>query len=198
MREQRIDVAKLQKYGYVIGVNDAGIEAPVDMIVSMDRLWMEHRYTKMAALAKPTMLRQTSWRVNLKDKPMWPGLYLFKNDNTSCHLANDPDVLNGCNSGFCAMNKAFQMEPREIYLFGFDHCPNPKGGNSYWFKPYPWAPDSGGKKNKYIDWTKKYGPASHQFRSTGIHVVNVSPQSQMTNFSKISYNEFLETCAISR
>jgi hypothetical protein len=198
VRDQKVDVSILQKYGYVIGVNDAGIAAPVDVIVSMDRLWMKNRYEQLAALRRPVMLRESAWRVNMKGSKTWPGFGLFDNDYKTGIMSEDPKRLNGCNSGFCALNLAYQLDPKEVYLFGFDHCVHPGGKSPYWYQPYDWSPESGNKKRKYQDWCQMYAPAAEQFRKKSILVTNVSPASRLTNFIKISYEEFLNTCAPSR
>lgn len=197
VKEQGIDVNHLSNFGYMIGVNDSGIRAPVDEIISMDRLWMEWRWLQMAQKKTTTFLRQSAWRKNLKALGgHWDDLHLFYNDHESCILSDDQDTLNGFNSGFCALNRALHLSPKEIYIFGFDHCRSPSG-EAYWHDPYPWSGGKGGASTNgtYKRWSEKYLIAAGQFDRAEISVFNVSPVSALNNFPKISYQEFLSQCA---
>lgn len=193
---QEVDVDALRRRGLVVGVNDGGTRAKVDEVVSMDRLWMESRWPLLETLKVPTHLRQSAFRVNLKKETLWPGVSLFENDHEADILSEKFGRLDGFNSGFCALNLAFQRAPKEVYLFGFDHCRGPNG-HAYWFNAYPWVPARGGTSDgKYVDWSKKFKNATAQFLAADIKVFNVSPQSALTNFPKISYSEFKKQCAI--
>lgn len=44
VKAQGVDVDALKNYGRVIGVNDSGILANCNAVMSMDRLWMENRW----------------------------------------------------------------------------------------------------------------------------------------------------------
>lgn len=56
--------------GHVIGVNEAGVLLDVDQIVSMDRLWTEHRWEKLRRLGKQTWLRRNCL-LNISERPSW-------------------------------------------------------------------------------------------------------------------------------
>lgn len=193
---QEIDVDALRRHGYVIGVNDGGTRAKTDEIVSMDRLWLESRWPLLKELKTKTNLRQSAYRVNMKSEIVWPGLSLFENDHEADIMSEKTGRLDGFNSGFCALNLAYRKMPKEIYLMGFDHCRGPNG-HAYWFPAYPWVPARGSTSDgKYENWSKKFKNATAQFLAAGIKVFNVSPQSALTNFPKMSYPEFLKQCAI--
>lgn len=174
--------------GNVIAVNDAMkyLQCSISYIVSMDRLWTEHRWNDLCNLAKPTFIRRAALKnVNLFRRN-W--LQPFDNSLNEPLMSLDPTVLNGANSGACAINLAFTMRPKELYLFGFDMCRSSKG-EVYWHPPYPWAKQSGGTGNKrYVEWaTSKFlRTAAQQFMDLGTKVLNVSMESKIAVFERVS------------
>lgn len=194
VKEQGVDVNHLKNFGHVIGVNESGVLADVHEIVSMDRLWMESRWPQISKKKIPTFLRESAFRKNLKGQELWDDLHLFQNDHESWTMDDDMNTLNGFNSGFCALNRAFHLRPDEIFIFGFDHKRSPDG-RAYWHDPYPWTDARGATKDgKYVDWSKKFLRAASQFHDAAIDIANVSPQSALMNFTKINYQEFLSLC----
>lgn len=194
VKTQKVNVNRLRNFGHVIGVNESGVLADVHEIVSMDRLWMESRWPQLQQKQLPTFLRSSAFRKNLKDKDVWEELHLFQNDHESWTMDPHLNTLNGFNSGFCALNRAYHLRPEEIYLFGFDHKRS-KDGKAYWHDPYPWAPPQGATKDgKYGEWSQKFMRAAQQFVDAGVDVVNVNTDSALDNFAKISYQEFLALC----
>lgn len=153
--------------GTVIGVNDAGLLAPhVDIIVSMDRLWAEHRFEQLRALHKPTWLRRKTL-MNI-DPTGCPWVTPFENDHTSTTLSETPGTLNGTHSGFCALNLAFQLRPVDLYLVGFDMQRGPKG-QPHWFPAYPWSETSTGAARLAV-WARQFEGAALQLHARGIRV----------------------------
>jgi len=159
----QFDLGKLP--GTIIGVNDAGLLVPhVDVIVSMDRLWAENRMDQLRGLRKPTWLRRrTLMNIDLTGCP-W--VTPFENDHQSTELCDTPGTLNGTHSGFCALNLAYQMRPRTLYLVGFDMARGPKG-EAHWFPPYPWSASSTGAARLDV-WAKQFDGAAAQLREAGI------------------------------
>jgi hypothetical protein len=185
VKEQKVNLHKLKSLGHVIGVNESGYLAPVHEVVSMDRLWMENRYRQVRYL--PCHFRKSAW----KSAQFWTGLSLFEN-TLEAQMSKDKGVLNGNNSGLCALNLAYQYQPENIYLFGFDHY---KGKQPYWHNPYPWANINGGTSDKrYGEWVTAYGPIAEQFKRDATAVFNVSPESNIEVFPKLTYQEFLKQC----
>jgi hypothetical protein len=159
----RFDLSKLP--GTVIGVNDAGLLVPhVDIIVSMDRLWAEHRFDRLRGLRKPTWLRRrTLMNIDLEGCTF---VTPFENDHTSTVLSEVPGTLNGTHSGFCALNLAYQLKPCELYLVGFDMQRGPKG-EAHWFPPYPWSATSTGAARLAV-WAGQFEGAALQLHAAGI------------------------------
>lgn len=180
--------------GHVIACNESGLKArcQVHNIVSMDRLWTEHRWQDLQALAIPSWLRRSALQ-NL-DWFAEDWVHCFDCDHESVEFSCEPTRLNGTNTGTCAINLAFiyQLQDRgtrELYLFGFDMCRGPNG-NPYWYEPYPWTASNGGTSNgKYATWAHEFNKIALTLAGERIKVFNVSPHSKITCFPKISPRE---------
>jgi hypothetical protein len=158
------DLQNLRKDGYVIGVNDSAIHAPVDCAVTMDRTWFENRWEKIRALGLPLYAREDAV-INVPDR--WPGLHIFKNNRHSNFMTLEVGTLNGVNSGFCACNLAFQFQPDHFLPLGLD---SKKGG--YWYPPYEWqtgdAPRGLTSDWAYERWASGLVDIKQQFEKAGI------------------------------
>jgi len=176
---QGLDLSRLP--GLVIGVNDACVLAPVNVCVSMDRLWTENRWGQLMALAKPTHLRRGCQR---NCTGQWPGLVNFECDHTSTVMSDAPGTLNGVNSGMCALNLAYQRRPARLLLFGFDM--RRQGDRPYWWKPYEWRPKGATSGGKYAQWARQFDQLAPQFKAAGIEVINGCKNSAITAFPRVS------------
>ncbi len=171
-----MNVKEICLRGYTIGVNDSAVLAPVHIGVSMDRRWSEYRLEQIRN--KPFFLRKVP-----KGAYSWEGLWLFKCDHESNHLTDISGHLNGKNSGYCALNLAYQMKPKKVYLFGFDMQ------GSYWYPPYPWCKNKD-KTRILPEWPVAFQEAKVVFDKAGIEVFIVG-ESKIDAFPKITYEEFL-------
>lgn len=178
--------------GEKIAVNDALIHlrCRIDYVLSMDRLWTENRWPHLELLHRPTFVRPGCLKNIPKPVPYW--LNVFGCDINSTYFNDDTHILNGRNSGACAINLAFVLNPRKIYLFGFDMCRSPEG-NAYWYPPYPWAAQHGDKGatsvKRYQEWVSDFAHYAQQFKQAGIEVVNVSKHSKILAFPQVSPEE---------
>jgi hypothetical protein len=183
-------VDKSRLPGFVIAVNDAAVHAPkIDAAVSMDRLWAENRFGWLCDNHAP----KTAWlrRSACKNIPTPNWVEVFENDHTSTDFAEDHGILNGTNSGFCALNLAYQLRPDRIFLFGFDMNRSPEG-SPYWFPDYPWAKLGGATSGgKYKALASQFEAAARAFKNAGIEVLNASPASAIGVFEKIAPEEVL-------
>lgn len=170
--------------GLIIGVNDAAVHLPhCDIAVSMDRLWTEYRWAQI--LGRLAWIRRSAIK-NRHDR--WDGLTIFECDHTSAVFTEEQDRLNGTNSGLCGLNLAYRMKPRRIVLWGFD-MRRAEDGRSYWFDPYPWAPQGATKPGKYQEWAGQFHQAAETCKAAGIEVLNASPQSAIRVFRKVDPSE---------
>jgi hypothetical protein len=176
----QFDLAKLP--GTVIGVNDAGLLAPrVDILVSMDRLWAENRFDRLRGLRKPTWLRRKTL-INI-DLTGCRWVTPFENDHTSTVLSDEPGTLNGTHSGFCALNLAYQLRPRDLYLVGFDMRRGPQG-EAHWFPQYPWSENSTGAARLQV-WAEQFEGAAKKLHAAGIRTHLATPQLTDLPFPRI-------------
>lgn len=170
--------------GIVIGVNDAGLLAPrVDRIVSMDRLWTEHRFDQLEALGKPSHIRRCAL-INL-DNALCNWLQPFYCDHNSITLSDSADTLNGTHSGFCALNLAYQLRPLELLLVGFDLKRGPKD-EAHWFPQYPWVQGHASSRGKLTAWSQQFAVAGRQLAKAGIKASIVGTHSAVRGFATIN------------
>lgn len=189
----QVDHAKVP--GEVIAVNDSMIrlKREPDYVVGMDRLWITNRWAQLISLARPSYLRGDACKgAACFDEPwdQWPWLHKFECNTKEPLMSLDPKVLNGGSSGACAVNLAFTFRPAELYLFGFDMCLSP-AGRAHWYPPYPWIIAQKGYKGatgakRYAEWASVFSSYAQQFKDLGTKVVNVSPNSLIRDFPRVS------------
>lgn len=175
--------------GTIIGVNDSAIYARCHAAVSMDRLWTEHRWPDLVGIGRKCFIRDAALK-NIHDRPEW--LRPFGCNYKALDFSTDPRVLNGTNSGYCALNLAYLLKPKRVYLVGFSMNRSPNGA-AYWYQPYSWTKDEGATKpGKYDEWAMQMDAAQRQFKAAGIDVANVSPSSSITAFRRLTPSQFIE------
>lgn len=150
--------------GTVVGVNDACIHYPCDMIVSMDRLWVESRWPTILGLSKPTYLRR---KALMNIPPNWPGyVHAFECNHESAEMNDEPNQINGTNSGMCAVSLAYKIGPGRICVFGMDLSVGPHG-ERHWWPDYTWANPAKSYPQK---WKRDLDIAIKQCQAKGIKV----------------------------
>lgn len=157
----------------------------------MDRLWAEHRWQRYF-----TKRAGDLWIRRGADKalPDHARRRQFECDNESLEMSDEPGVLNGTNSGMCALNHVFKLRPQRVYLFGFDMQRGPNQ-EPYWHKPYEWRPEGATKPRKYRDWAPQFESIAHQFLEHGIAVKQVNNRSKIRAFEQIGYQQFASEVA---
>lgn len=184
--------------GVVIGVNDAAYHLPTPpaIVVSMDRLWTEHRWPWLANRAAETWLRRSAVQNIDTARALREGwLHVFECDNTADQFAHRKDWLNGPNSGHCALNLAWKMRPARVFLLGFD-MNRDKHGTAHWHPPHHWVPPGGATPNgKYAEWSRRFNKAAMAFGGIGAEVINVSPSSAIKAFPKMTPADYLKECS---
>lgn len=180
------DVDQNKLPGTVIAVNEAGVLLPrkPKRIVSMDRLWTEHRWARLEERNAETWLRRSA--VQNVDWTASKFVRIFENDHASNEMSEDPQILNGSNSGTCGINLAYLLRPKQLFLFGFDMCRHPNGA-AYWHRPYEWAkPEGATKDGKYETWAAEFNRIALAFAAISTKVINVSPTSKITCWRRVS------------
>lgn len=182
--------------GQIIGVNDAACHLPaVDIVVSMDRLWTEHRWSWLVRRAKEAWLRRSAVQnLDISQEVAAGWLHVYDCDHETSEFSSVTGRLHGTNSGLCALNLAWQLRPACVYLLGFDMCRDPKGRAS-WHPPYPWTTPRGATSDsKYAAWSHQFEDAALRFASIGCDVWNVSPASAISAFPKMTASEYSREC----
>lgn len=161
----RFDVNALP--GFVIGVNESGVLARCDAVVSMDRLWTENRWARLNELVLPTWIRRAAMK-NIHHRPFW--VTVFENDHTSAQMSDQRGVLNGTNSGLCAVNLAYQMRPALIRLYGMDLANGPNR-ERHWHPDYEFkTAGKGTSDGTFRNWRADMDSAIAQCAAKGIEV----------------------------
>lgn len=189
------DLTRLPKNALYIGVNDAGHILSCEHVVTMDRLWFEHRYRDVA---NDKHVRRIWIRkgINKVISQLDPKVTEFEcNPEAPCILAAKGNTFHGSNSGVVAINLAYQLSLHRIFLLGFDMQRGP-GGEPYWYPPYPWRPQGATKPATYERWAKEFHDIARQTANAGIEVYNVNHRSKVTSFPVISYEEMLHRMAL--
>lgn len=170
---RKMDVKEICKRAYTIGVNGAAVHAPVSIGISIDRKWAEE-YTKDIK-GRPFFL--------FKYTETWPELFLFdwlsKNE-----FSQVPGILYGQTSGHAALNLAYQMRPKKLYLFGYDYT-----GKGYWFGGYKWTENKEVSRTK-AEWLDGWNIIKSYFDKRGIEVKIVG-ETLIKEFPVITYQEYL-------
>jgi len=141
----------------VIGVNDSAIHMPVDYALTMDRLWLEHRIDKMRELGITTYYRRCTAK---NVQPEYPQFVPYFGDIWRGQMTLEPGHLWGNNSGRVALNLAYQLAPKRVFMLGFDFKLGPNG-EKHWYPPYSWG--GGAKVSKMAEWSTEFEYAAHQF-----------------------------------
>jgi hypothetical protein len=153
--------------GFVVGVNDAFVYGTCNACVSMDRLWLENRWDFILASGKPAWIRRAAL-INKTVIPSW--MTVFDCAYTSSIMSDYQDILNGTNSGLCAVNLAYQLRPKIIRLYGMDLKNGPQG-QRHWYPDYSFKPKGKGTSNgTFANWQIDLANAIKQCRKVGIDV----------------------------
>lgn len=193
-----VDLNKIP--GFVIGVNNAALHmSRIDGAITMDRRWSEAHWPHFRDLAGAVKLWMRPNNVqNLRKLPEWKPdwVTVYQCDHRQHTMSDEPGKFHGTNSGGVALNLAYQMKPKVLFIFGFDYCPSASGSH-HWF-----AKGETGRvgdypihSGRYYGWARQFDDVGPQFEAKGIDVVNVSVHSVVRAFRKVSPNDFAKVAA---
>lgn len=167
--------------GIVIAVNGASEHVRYDVGLTMDGRYARNKWRTMQG--RQWFVRQSAYRHMLDAGALpWHGLQVFSCDRMSTQFAaNGPGLkpmLNGSNSGYCALSLAFALKPRKVYLFGYD-----MDEPTHFFGNYEWH-GQGDTLNvaKLQVWSREMSSAAKQFHAAGITVYNTNRLSRIKAF----------------
>lgn len=191
----QVDLASVP--GFVIGVNNAALHMPrIDAAITMDRRWSEaHWPWFMEKNGEVKLWLRPNNIANLKKLPEWKPdwVTVFQCDHKQHRMSDEAGRLNGTNSGGVALNLAYSLQPKKLYLFGFDYRPGPKM-EMHWF-----ATGETGRvgdypihTGRYSGWARQFNDCAAQFKAKGIDVANVSDTSVVQAFRKVSPSAFMK------
>lgn len=183
----RVDHCKIP--GDIIAINDSALllDLPQYRIeaVSMDRLWVEHRWPELKRRKMHCHLRQAAVKnIALEElHAARPRCNVFVCNHESVEFTGMTNVLNGTNSAVCGLALAYAIAPEVLYLFGFDMCKGPNG-EAHWYPDYPWQQGGGTSPGKFNAWAMEFNKIAQQFKSLGTEVINVTDRSLLNCFPK--------------
>jgi len=168
--------------GYVIACNDMFIYTRPSAVVSMDGIWCRERVPKY--FSRPNSecsvhVRRSAFKYFPDGPAAYPHINVFECDNKSDVMSPDRRTLNGRHTGQCALNLAFTMKPRTVFLYGFDlgrdtgHC----------HRDYEWK-GQGNTNNadKFREWIDGFEVTARFFQAAGIAVYNTNRHSAIRAF----------------
>ena len=168
--------------GYVIACNDMFRHAKCDAVISMDGLWTRARIPDYfdALDSRSIHLRRSAFKYFEDGPSQYPFVNIFDCDNKSDVMSPDARVLNGRHTGQCALNLAFTMKPRTVFLYGFDLRGKDTG---HCHRDYEWK-GQGNTNNatKFREWADGFGVSAQYFNAAGIAVYNTNPKSAIRAF----------------
>jgi hypothetical protein len=194
----QVDLRKI--HGTVIGVNNAALHMPrIDHAITMDRRWAEAHWHTLKDRNELGSNIQAWFRrnnvCNIHERPEW--LTIYKCNHKTPVMSDEIGTLNGTNSGGVALNLAYHLRPKVLFLFGFDYRKGPKS-QWHWFEAKADTGVVGAHsihEGRYANWAREFDQVGPQFKASGIDVVNVSETSLVTAFRKISPKEFMKEFA---
>ncbi len=164
----------------VIAVNGAVDHVRYDVALTMDGRFALNRWADLKG--RQAFIRASAWEhaVNAGASP-WDGLKIFNCDRVPTFSQRTPTdllKLNGTNSGYCALNLAYVLRPRRVFLYGFD-----MGEPTHFFGNYPWhGQGSTNSREKFQTWAREMKEARAQFDAAGMQVFNTNPKTSIKYF----------------
>lgn len=186
-----LDFSRLAHYprGYILGVKDAYFHTPADGCFTMDRRWNHHRIERLKERSAEVFASRKHWKSKWGGPFIepWEGVHWLKVYVDRPGLSDESGILNGKNSGFAALNLAYQCNPKRIFLFGYDLTMVPDGAE-HWYPTHEWRRPKTTYGNVHR-WLPDHDVAARQLQEKGIEVFNVSTSSAIQCYTKISFKE---------
>lgn len=96
----------------------------------------------------------------------------------------------GGNSGFQSTNLVVQFGSKRIGLVGFDM--SDRAGRTHWYGRSGWPGANNPDETNFVRWRNAFNGCSAELKEMGVDVVNLSPDSTLKCFPKLSLDEMME------
>lgn len=97
-------------------------------------------------------------------------------------------IRHGSNSGYQAINLAYLLGAGRIILLGYDMGAT---GNTHFFGAHPKPMTSG----NYTTFVERFTPLAEDLKREGVEVLNCTPQTALTQFTRASLDDVLSSLA---
>lgn len=161
----------------VIAINTTYQLAPwADVLYACDARWWDRYFVEAELTCLPTVQFWTQDAKAAKFAHRVRHVQSVRSEG----LNRQPGVINqGSNSGFQALNLAWQFGAQRLILLGFDM--QATGGRSHWHGDHP---DTLNSNNPYRMWLDQFGPLARDLAKAGAEVINCTPTTALTCFER--------------
>ena len=153
--------------GFTIGVNNSYTSFSCDFGFSLDHVWIKNKAHELSFQKRNNLYVAVSPTWQFSRYPKADGAKYLKRIRNIV-MSENPEEVTGLNSGYGAINLAYLMGFKEIFLFGFDMAPTP-----HWHGGYSWH--SPVKAQSYVSWKEELLWGEEYLRKKGVSIYNVSP-----------------------
>lgn len=176
-----LDVSRLRDQR-VIAVNSSFLIAPwADCLAFGDSAWLTWNRAKLHLHTGPFKVTWAGIAATITGL----NVHVLGRDRRSA-LSTDPRLVAGSNSGHGAVNLAVHFGARRIVLLGFDMKPSKDGQNNWHtYHPRPTPP------SRYAVFIAEMERAAPLLEGLGIEVLNCCPDSALTCFPVVGFDEAL-------
>lgn len=181
-----IDLSILNKNGFIIGINDYWRSGnSVDVVFTIDTSRLDLRFSdcpfKKVVAIPPRFGEKSAKAVCDRTLPTTQFEYMYRGQNVG--LAENPiSVHGGENSAYGALNYAYHMYPKYIFMFGIDMV----NMGTYHHEHKDIRPQKQDVNDRVPD---NFRTTVNQLNNRGISVVNCSMISKVDCFHQISPEE---------
>ena len=177
------DLSQLNKKGRVLGVNRAPDFVPCDVFFTIDHTFLRKRRESIEQWAASGMEAWACAGEQWFDQEAAIPLvkYLIRVQGTGID-AGPGTLINGLNSGYCAVCLAVLKRAKRIYMLGYDL----NGENGHWQDGYDWG--TGRTKIYFERWAAKFDDIARDL-PPDVQVLNCNPDSGVTAFPFSTYDD---------
>jgi hypothetical protein len=163
----------------VIAINTTFLRAPwADVLYACDVTWWEHYHAEVGKIFKGEL-----WSQDRKARDKFGIRWIESAPKAG--LGKAPALIHqGQNSGYQAINLAYQAGAKRMFLLGFDM----KG--SHWHGEHP-LPLTNPKPYLFDSYRSNFVQMANDLRTAGIEVINCTPDSALTVFTQVPLWEFM-------